>query len=84
MLIVVLTDESLRAELLAQGIKENVKVKWINEPKALLHFPGADAYIDLLFEYDTERIMLLQQLQPKPILINAVIPVLSQLPDGFQ
>jgi len=83
MLIVVLTNESLKAELLAQGIKENVLVKWIDEPQAFLDFPNANAYMDLLFENNSERISLLSQLQPKPILVNAVITLLDKLPEGF-
>ena len=83
MRIVVLTNESLKMELLAQGITENTGVQWINEPGALLQYPDADAYIDLLFDNNEERINILQQLQPKLILVNAVIPVLDQLPAGF-
>ncbi|MBK5271157.1 MAG: hypothetical protein JJE22_09100 [Bacteroidia bacterium] len=83
MLVVVLTNESLKAELLAQGIKANVHIEWIDEPGAFLHFQNADAYIDLLFENETERILILKQLQPKPIFVNAVLPVLNQLPEGF-
>jgi len=81
--IVVLANESLKAELLAQGTKENVHLEWINEPRAFLHFQDADAYIDLLFKNDVERIKTLQQLLPKPIFVNAVIPVLTELSVGF-
>ena len=83
MKIVVLANESLRMELLAQGLKENVQAEWITEPEALLHQPGADAYVDLLFNNDKKRIELLRQLLPKPVLINAVVTTLSQLPAGF-
>ncbi len=83
MMIIVLANENLKMELLAQGVSENVAIHWITEPKELLHYRDADAYIDLLFQNDSERIKLLQQLQPKPILINAVIPALNQLPGDF-
>jgi 3-hydroxybutyryl-CoA dehydrogenase len=83
MMIAVLTNENLKMELLAQGVKEHVQINWITEAEALLHHKNADAYIDLLFQTDTERIKLLQQLRPKPILINAAIPVLNQLPANF-
>ena len=82
-MIIVLANENLKMELLAQGVSENVAIHWITEPKELLHYRDADAYIDLLFQNDSERIKLLQQLQPKPILINAVIPALNQLPGDF-
>ncbi|MES1217624.1 MAG: 3-hydroxyacyl-CoA dehydrogenase family protein [Bacteroidota bacterium] len=83
MRIVVLSNESLKMELLAQGIAEDVRVQWLNETASLLQYPDSDAYIDLLFDNNSERIKILQQLQPKTILVNAVIPVLDQLPGGF-
>jgi len=83
MQIVVVANEGLKMELLAQGLKADVIVEWINEPATLLQFPDADAYIDLLFQDEAERIKALQQVLPKPILVNAVIAVLNQLPEGF-
>ena len=83
MKIVVLADESLQMELLAQGLRENVLTEWVNEPEALLNYPDADAYIDLLFQNDTLRNSILQQLYPKPVFVNAVITTLRQLPEGF-
>jgi 3-hydroxybutyryl-CoA dehydrogenase len=83
MKIVVLSNEALSMELLTQGLKENVEAVNVTEAEALLNHPKADAYIDLLFQPDKERIDLLQQLQPKPVLVNAVIPELSLLPEGF-
>jgi 3-hydroxybutyryl-CoA dehydrogenase len=82
-MIVVLANENLKMELLAQGITENITAHWITESKELPYYKDADGCIDLLFQNDSEKIKLLQQLQPKPILINAVIPVLNQLPGGF-
>jgi 3-hydroxybutyryl-CoA dehydrogenase len=82
-MIVVLSNENLKMELLAQGMNENVTVHWITDAKELFYYKDADACIDLLFQNDSERIKLLQQLQPKSILINAVIPALNQLPSGF-
>jgi 3-hydroxybutyryl-CoA dehydrogenase len=82
-MIVVLSNENLKMELLAEGMNENVTVHWITDPKELFYYKDADAFIDLLFQNDSERIKLLQQLQPKSILINAVIPALNQLPSGF-
>jgi 3-hydroxybutyryl-CoA dehydrogenase len=83
MVVVILANESLKMELLTQGISESAAVHWITEPEALFHHKDADACIDLLFQNDVERIKLLQQVQPKPILINAVIPTLGQLPADF-
>jgi 3-hydroxybutyryl-CoA dehydrogenase len=83
MMIGVLADENLKEELLAQGVSEHVQVNWITESEALFNHKNADAYIDLLFQTDDKRIKLLQQLHPKPVLVNAVIPLLSQLPGNF-
>jgi len=83
MKIVVLADESLQMELLAQGLRENVLAVWVTEPETLLNYPDADAYIDLLFQNDTLRNSILQQLYPKPVFVNAVINTLCQLPEGF-
>jgi 3-hydroxybutyryl-CoA dehydrogenase len=83
MVIVVLANESLKMELLAQGMSAGVSIHWITEPGALLHHTDVDAYIDLLFQNDAERIRLLQQGQPKLILINAIIPTLSRVPADF-
>lgn len=83
MKIVVLGNEPLRMELLAQGSSENVQAERVTEPETLLNHTDANAYIDLLFKNDKKRIDLLQRLQPKPVLVNAVTITLSQLPAGF-
>src|SRR5947207_10968716 len=83
MMIAVLANENLKMELLAQGMSEKATAHWITEAEAFTHYKDADVYVDLLFQNDRKRIKLLQQLQPKTILINAVIPSSDQLPDGF-
>ena len=97
MKIVVLADESLKTELLAQGVNENVHVEWVNKPEDLLKFSDTDIFIDLLFQNTPERIKLLQQLsqatfqknsvgssgKSTPVLVNAVNTTLSQLPAGI-
>ena len=55
MIIVVLANETLKMELLAQGMSKNVSVYWITEPGEMLHYKDADAYIDLLFEENNKR-----------------------------
>lgn len=83
MLIVVLADEDLKSELLAQGIQENVRVEWVNKPEAMLQLSNADAYVDLLFENDAKRIAILRKLLPKPVLVNSVISGLKELSRDF-
>jgi 3-hydroxybutyryl-CoA dehydrogenase len=83
MTVVVLANENLKMEMLAQGKSENISVIWITKPGELLHHKNADAYIDLLFQNDNERAKLLQELGSKPIFVNTVISTLNQLPGSF-
>ena len=82
MRLVVLTNELLKEELLAQGLRQNVEVIWINSPLEFLDHPGADAYIDLLFNSEPERIRLLQQVNASSIIVNDVTQV-NKLPSEF-
>ena len=80
MRIVVITNEVLKSELLAQQSVENVVVEWQDEINPV---QDADAYIDLLFNHSAERIDKLKNLQPATIIINAVNVTLNELPVGF-
>jgi len=81
MQVVVLTNDGLKDEL--KGLNESLNVEWINDPDEFHQFSDADAYIDLLFDYNTERIQLLKKLPSKPVLINAVTGTLKDLPENF-
>jgi 3-hydroxybutyryl-CoA dehydrogenase len=80
--IAILATASQKAELLGSPLFR---------PHSLLFaedFPGlvqlrADAYMDLLFEPDPERIERLSGLLPAPVFINSVIQTLSSLHPGF-
>ena len=80
MKIVVITDEPMKAELLAQGLKGDVYVEWQTIPEPV---EGAAAYIDLLFTPSSGRIHTLKALQPALIIINSVSGTLEDLPGGF-
>ncbi|MBL0068954.1 MAG: hypothetical protein IPP39_10835 [Chitinophagaceae bacterium] len=80
MKIVVITNDALKAELLEQGLQDDVQVEWQHEIAPVV---GADAYIDLLFTQSEERINKLTALQPSAIIINSVEVTLSELPAGF-
>ncbi|MEO7983178.1 MAG: 3-hydroxyacyl-CoA dehydrogenase family protein [Bacteroidota bacterium] len=86
MKVVVITNEELKKELLAQGLQEDVKVEWQEEIRPAHE---ADGYIDLLFNHSSERIDKLKDLpagsggQPAIIIVNAVNNVLSELPAYF-
>lgn len=79
MKIVVITNEELKQELLAQGLSDSVQVTWQSTPILLEDTTG---YIDLLFDDSIERIEKLQQLQPAAIIVNAVYSN-TELPSGF-
>ena len=53
MKIVVITNDALKAELLQQGMPDDVQVEWQHEIAPVV---GADAYVDLLFIQSEERI----------------------------
>ena len=80
MKIVVITDEALKKELLAQDIAAVAEIEWLD---ALPQRCNADCYIDLLFYPATERVAALQQLQPALIIVNSVITSSKDLPVNF-
>jgi 3-hydroxybutyryl-CoA dehydrogenase len=80
MKIVVRTDESMKEELLAQGLKDHVQVEWVKEWEA---FPGADVFIDLLFRPVDENMEELKKLQPATVIINSVSGFPGELPGNF-
>ncbi len=76
----VITNDELRAELLEQGIQDNVQVEWHHE---IFPVAGTDAYIDLLFIHSEERINKLKALLPGLVIVNSVATTLTDLPAGF-
>jgi 3-hydroxybutyryl-CoA dehydrogenase len=80
MKIVVITDEPMKEELLAQGLQADVSVEWLAVPRLI---EGAAAYIDLLFTPSSERIHTLKALQPAMIIVNSVIGTSEALPAEF-
>ncbi len=92
MKIVVITNDELKKELLAQGMQQDVQVEWQQEPNLI---KDAVAYIDLLFNESAERIEKLKKLsaesgprgsvsgQAAIIIVNAVSITLEELPPTF-
>jgi 3-hydroxybutyryl-CoA dehydrogenase len=80
MKVVVITNNDLKQELLAQGIADNTEVEWQEE---LFPVNTADVYIDLLFNGSAERINELTKLQPAIIIVNTVYLAADELPAGF-
>jgi 3-hydroxybutyryl-CoA dehydrogenase len=75
MKLVVLTDYILKEELLTTGIADGVSIEWIDNPTAFAEHKDADAFFDLLFVPDPQRIALLNQLTEKTVFINSQNPV---------
>ncbi|HMK26698.1 MAG TPA: 3-hydroxyacyl-CoA dehydrogenase family protein [Chitinophagaceae bacterium] len=80
MKVAIITDDALKEEWICQGMQEAVQAEWLSEPIAV---EGADCYIDLLFQPDTERINKLKRLQPAIIIVDSVIATLDMLPENF-
>lgn len=80
MKIAVITDESLKKEILSQSAGNNIDTVFLTVPETVA---DADAYIDLLFQPSAERINLLQSLPAVPVMINDVPGSLRNLPDNF-
>src|SRR5688572_17368284 len=83
MQIVVLTNEGLKKELLAQVSNDIKGVEWVNEPEEMLKYPDADFFIDLLFPDTPERIEMLLRLKPRTVLVNAMLSTHESLPAEF-
>jgi len=81
MRVVVLTDESLKAELLANADDLHQQVIWVDTLGQLQQHADANAWIDLLFE--KEHLTVLQNFLPKTIIINSVVDTLNETDSSF-
>lgn len=83
MQIIVLASDDQKEELRADEISQNPSLVFVNHPGEFRSFPGADAFIDLLFEFSVERIQLLQSLLPRTVIINSVEYCLTDTDPSF-
>ena len=83
MKIVVAANEILKQELLQKPVNADVEFIFINKTEEIKDKINADAFIDLEFDGTTERINLLKQFLPKPVLINSVAHALSETNENF-
>ncbi len=81
MKLAVITNEVLKEEFLSKNGQHTANVYFVNEPQDV----PADSYIvfDLLFEYSNERVSLLKQFLPRPVVINAVTDTLQSIGQPF-
>ena len=82
MIIAVLADEILKEEVLSKDISAGTELAWADS-LASLGIIDADAYMDLLFQYDHERIAKLKRLLPRPVIVNSVIHTIKDIRQPF-
>lgn len=83
MRINVLANDSLKEELLSQGLKESAEINWLQTPDELMISSPADACIDLFFENELTRIEILKKMLPGTVLVNSVAFTTENLPESF-
>ncbi|HMG68008.1 MAG TPA: 3-hydroxyacyl-CoA dehydrogenase family protein, partial [Chitinophagaceae bacterium] len=80
---VILTSEVLKEELLNNGMTGAVEMIWIKKPEEFPKHKEADVFIDLLFEFNEQRIDLLKSLSPKTIIVNSVVHTQKKIDAPF-
>jgi 3-hydroxybutyryl-CoA dehydrogenase len=78
MQLIVLASDSQKEEW---GQKE--EIVWITDAVDFLHYPTADAFVDLLYVNTEERKAILRQLFPKLVFINSVTDTLAETDASF-
>ena len=82
MVVAILADEATKVEIIEKGYPANVEVIWADTLQSL-RIIEADAYFDLLFENDNERVNRLKFLLPKPVFVNDVIHTCNTISVDF-
>jgi len=70
MIIAILANAEQRAELLSRPTSPGTELIWADSLRSLMII-DADAYFDLLFEDEPERIARLKQLLPRPVIVRS-------------
>jgi len=82
MKIVVITDDNLKKELIAQGLNESAKIEWSHDIENISKNPTA--CVDLLFDTDREkRKELLTKIAADTVIVNDVTGLTENLPANF-
>lgn len=82
MVIAVLADDPLKQEFLLKETPGTSRLVWVDSIRSL-GIIEADVYMDLLFEYDHERVAHLKRLLPKPVFVNSVTYTLRDIRQPF-
>lgn len=83
MRICVLADDVIRSEFLKKDVPKDIEIIWADTMKVLYSVSDIDAYFDLLFTCDRERMAGLFKLKGKPVFINSVNESLSASDKSF-
>jgi 3-hydroxybutyryl-CoA dehydrogenase len=83
MKIAVLANSLVKEEMQQKIADAQVRVAWAESVDGLLQIKDADAYFDLDFTFDDNRIIQLGKLFPKPVFINSVAHTLSKINHPF-
>src|SRR3569833_1986865 len=83
MQIIVLTNESLKEELLSHGTQPGAELVFISNINEFSAYPNASAFIDLLFKNKKERVQILENLQPATVIINSAEHRLTETNSSF-
>jgi len=82
MKLAVLARPQQKEEVLASPVFRNLELLFPENLYALMHM-AADAYLDLEFRPEKERIIHLSMLLPSPVLVNSVTRVVEELHPAF-
>lgn len=83
MRICVLADAQLKAECIEKGIPDEVEVIWADTIKVMQMMSDIDAYFDLEFDYEPERIARLNRLDTQCLFVNGVVETLNHPNKSF-
>jgi 3-hydroxybutyryl-CoA dehydrogenase len=83
MKIAVLANNISKEEFLSKKIPSTVEIIMVDSLSQFLVIKNADAYFDLEFIMDDERIKQLSSFLPKPVFINSVVNTLKEIDQSF-
>lgn len=82
MIIAVLANENMKAEFLSRQFPSDIEFIWADSLRSF-GIIEADAYFDLDFEFDVDRITRLKKLLYRPVFINSVIDTCAAINAPF-
>lgn len=83
MKILVIANDELKEELLAQPINDTIQIHWATGPGNDTSIQNTMACVDLLFENNSDRITWLKQLNLPLVIVSSVITPLNEIKEDF-